>query len=106
MITFFFISVENSLSSINYYTTWKERKKLQKKTNQSGLDHFKLLNELQMTPSRANPIWFQDIAKAYLITSLFFFLIFGKLKQRSSLIVFINNLILIIEIIIIIIIII
>ena len=72
MITFFFISVENSLSSINYYTTWKERKKCQKKTNQSGLDHFKLLNELQMTPSRANPIWFQDIAKAYLITSLFF----------------------------------
>ena len=79
----FFIPVENNLSSINYYTTWKERKKWQKKTNQSGLDHFKLLNELQMTPSRANPIWFQDIAKAYLITSLFF-LIFGKLKQRSS----------------------
>ena len=57
-----------------------------------------------MTPSRANPIWFPDIAKAYLITSLFF-LIFGKLKQRSSLIVFINNLIIIIKIIIIIIII-
>lgn len=61
----------------------ERKKEMTEKTNQSGLDHFKLLNELQMTPSRANPIWFQDIAKAYLITSLFF-LIFGKLKQRSS----------------------
>ena len=50
----------------------ERKKEMTEKTNQSGLDHFKLLNELQMTPSRANPIWFQDIAKAYLITSLFF----------------------------------
>ena len=72
MITFFFISVENSLSSINYYTTWKERKKCQKKTNQSGLDHFKLLNELQMTQVEQIPFGFRTLLR-HISLQVFFF---------------------------------